>query len=299
MSEYRGVTAEEFAPLAAIAEKYGVAEKENLFRFVDTRLNKEYDVWLMRGIRGRLILKKDKKRRGDKTVYDTYFAGRDFAVPEIYDSITIGEDLYVVMEYADADDARDCSADQTSIIGKQLARIQSAHLRQGGHTEEADRYFKYVEDCCSKIHGWFDDFDEVYEIVRERFFDAPHTLIHDDLLPINVLWLKEKIWFIDWETSGILPYFLDLARFAFVTDGERHFYIPHDAGMAFLDAYYREMWENNDFYEDKEQFLRDVAISAFCQYASFLSYDDEATARETTDFRYMQEIIRYLRAPKS
>lgn len=47
MTEYRAITAEEFAPLAAIAGKYGAVNHEEIVRFADMRLKKGYDVWLL------------------------------------------------------------------------------------------------------------------------------------------------------------------------------------------------------------------------------------------------------------
>ena len=296
MTECRMVTAEEFASIASIAEKYGVTKAENCLRFIDTQWDKTYDVWLLNGENGKLILKKDKKRKGDKTVYDAYFAGFDFAVPRIFDSIELGDDLYVVMEYAEGEDARGCSEADAARIGKELARIQSEYLREGGHTKLSDWYFaEMIEDYWNSSKDRFPGSEEVYAFIEKRFFEAPHTLIHDDLLPLNALVNGEKVYILDWETSGIIPYFLDLGRFAFV-DTKGSFYISHDSAMAFLDAYYEEMRKNSTFSFTKEEFLRDVAISAFCQYAMFLHYEDEEErAAETKNYQYMCQILAYLK----
>ena len=300
MTEYRLVTAEEFLPIAAAAEKYGVTDQKNCLRFIDTQLDKIYDVWLLQGEKGKFILKKDKKRKGDKTVFDTYFAGHDFAVPKILEALEIGDDLYVVMEYAEGEDARGCGAEDAARIGWELARIQSAYLTGGGHTKLSDWYFaEMVEDYWNTVKKRFPGYEEVYAFIAGRFFEAPHTLIHDDLLPINALVNREKVYILDWETSGIVPYFLDLGRFAFVTDQDDSFYISHDSAMAFLDAYYEEMRKNPAFTATKEEFLRDVAVSAFCQYVIFLHYeDDEERARETDNYKYMLEILEYLKRVK-
>ena len=297
MTECRTITTEEFAPIASIAERYGVTDAENCLRFVDTRWDKTYDVWLLEGKNGRLILKKDKKRKGDKTVYDAYFAGLNFAVPKILDAIELGDDLYVVMEYAEGEDARDCSAEDAARIGTELGRIQSQYLREGGHTELSDWYFaELVEDYWNSVRHRFPGSEDAYAFVERRFFAAPHTLIHDDLLPLNALVNREKVYIIDWETSGIVPYFLDLARFAFVTGRENEFYIPNSSAMAFLDAYYEEMRKNSAFSFTKEAFLQDVAVSAFCQYAMFLHYEDEEEqAEKTENYQYMCKILAYLK----
>ena len=299
MTELRAITAEEFAPIAAIAASYGVVQPEDCRRFIDTQWDKTYDVWLLSGENGKLILKKDKKRRGDKTVYDTYFARHDFAVPKILDAIKTGEDLYVIMEYAEGEDARGCCETDAARIGTELGRIQSEYLREGGHTKLSDRYFaEMVEDYWNSSKDRFPGSEDVYASIEKRFFDAPHTLIHDDLLPLNALVSREKVYILDWETSGIVPYFLDLGRFAFV-DTKGGFYISHDSAMAFLDAYYKEMRKNSEFTITKEKFFQDVAISAFCQYAMFLHYeDDEEKQTETTNYKYMCKILEYLKQEK-
>lgn len=300
MTEHRSVTAEEFLHIAAVAEKYGVTKKENCLRFIDTQWDKIYDVWLLQGENGKFILKKDKKRRGDKTVYDAYFAGRDFAVPEILDALELGDDLYVVMEYAEGDDARGCGAEDAARIGRELGRIQREYLTEGGHTKLSDWYFtEIVEDYWNTVKERFPGYEEVYAFIAKRFFEVPHTLIHDDLLPLNALVNGGKVYILDWETSGIVPYFLDLGRFAFVTDQDNSFYISHSSAMAFLDAYYEEMRKNPAFTATKDEFLRDTAVSTFCQYVMFLHYeDDEERARETDNYKYMREILDYLKRAK-
>lgn len=293
MSETRVLTADEYSALSAVIERLEI-QNDSIEQFIDSRLDKAYDVYLLDG---KAVLKKCDSKCRDKNKYDRYFAGHNFAVPKVLDSVTVGEETYILMEYVEGSDARNCSREDAGRIGKELAGIQSHYLITGGHTDAADFYFsEYVSDYCSKVKSYFNDFDSVFQIVEKRFFEAPHSLIHDDLLPINVILGEQKPWIIDWATAGMFPYFLDLARFAFVDGGECGFYIPYGSGMAFLDAYYEEMQKNADFKINRKQFYRDVAISAFCQYSMFLYYEDDAGHMESTkDYRYLKEIIQYLR----
>lgn len=293
MKETRELTADEYSALSAVIERLEL-QNAAIERFIDARFDKVYDVYLLDG---KTVLKKCDAECRDKNKYDRYFAGRDFAVPKILDRVTAGEETYILMEYAQGRDARDCSAEDAKQIGTELARIQSHYLIPGGHTGAADFYFsEYVSDYCSKVKKHFNDFDSVFRIVEKRFFEAPHSLIHDDLLPINVILGAQKPWIIDWATAGMFPYFLDLARFAFVDSGKCGFLISHESGMAFLDAYYEEMRKNPNFETDKKQFYMDVAISAFCQYSMFLYYEDGAEQIESaTDYKYLKEIIEHLK----
>lgn len=297
MNEYRSLTEEERAALSAVLERFGITDSGNIARFVDSRLKKVYDVYLINGKDGKMVLKKCDKNCRDPKKYDLYFAGHDFAVPKILDRASIGEETYIIMEYAEGGDARDCGEDDAKKVGTELARIQSHYLTSGGHTKLSDYYFKeYVADFCEKIKGYFENFDTVFQAVEKRFFEAPHSLIHDDLLPINVLLNGDRAWILDWATAGFFPYFLDLARFAFVQSGNDQFYISHESGMAFLDAYYEEMRKNPKFEMDKNRFYQDVAISAFCQYAMFLYYEEDTEQIQSTiDYQFMREIIAYLK----
>lgn len=293
MSETRALTAEEYSSISAVIERFGF-QNESVERFIDSHLHKVYDVYLL----GRkAVLKKCDSKCRDKSNYDLYFAGHNFAVPKILDSVTVEQETYILMEYVKGSDARNCSTEDAARIGEELARIQSHYLITGGHTDGADLYFtEYVSGCCRRIKKYYNDFDSVFQLVERRFFEAPHSLIHDDLLPINVILDNGKPWIIDWTTAGILPYFLDLARFAFVESDECGFYIPFESGMAFLDAYYEEMQRNADFKIDRRQFYADVAISAFCQYSMFVcDEDDVERMKSSKDYKYLKEIIEYLR----
>lgn len=290
MSETRALSADEYTALSAVLERLQI-QNASIERFIDTRLEKVYDVYLLDG---KTVLKKCDAECRDQIKYERYFAGHDFAVPKILDHVTVGASSYILMEYAQGRDARACSPADAERIGTELARIQSHYLIPGGHTGPADFYFsEYVSDFCSKVKNYFADFDSVFQIVEKRFFEAPHSLIHDDLLPINVILGEEKLWIIDWAEAGMFPYFLDLARFAFVDSGKCGFFVSHEAGMAFLEAYYQEMGKNPDFKINRKQFYMDAAISAFCQYAMFLYYEDDVESSK--DYQYLKEIMEYLK----
>ena len=298
LTEHRVLTEQERKELQSVIERLSLQKEEDILRFVDTNLDKIYDVYLIK-IQGHTrILKKLEERHFDKTKYDTYFAGKGFAVPEIFDTISIDGKDYVLMEMIEGPDARNCSIVDAEKIGLELARIQSCYLTNGGHTETAEYYWnRYLEKYYEKLKAIFSDIDDVWEKTKQRFFDVPQTLIHDDLLPINVLIGEDKPWIIDWEIAGIYPYFLDLARFAYVfCSVDNAFFISNEAAKAFIDAYYEEMKKNPKFDIDKKQFLYDVAISTLYQYIMFQDYDKSVEELEdTVDFKYLVEIIRYFK----
>ncbi len=290
MNENRILSLEEWSEFSPVFERLGYPDHDSVTRFIDTRLNKTYDVFLLDG---RIVLKKADR---DKEKYDKYFAGHDFAVPPIYDSFQLGGECWVTMPYVKGSDARYCTVEDAGRVGKELAKIQSHYLSLDTHYEECKRYFdRNVLRFWNKVSSYFPTYDGVFQFVQARYFTAPRTLIHDDFLPINVLLNGKDIWLIDWTHTQILPYFLDLARFAFVADENGERFISDEAAMAFFDAYYAVMSNNPSFKIEKQDFLCDVAISAFCQYSMFVFYDDTDKVTESADYQSLQSILEYLK----
>ncbi len=291
MPESRSLTNEEWAEFAPIFEKVGICNPDSVRRFVDTRLNKIYDVFLLDGS---LVLKKSDR---DKEKYDRYFAGHDFPVPPIISSIQHGNDCWVTMPVVNGSDAKDCSPDDATKVGRELAKIQSYYLGIDTNPEGCKSYFnRKVLKYWYKSGRYFPEYtdSDIFPQIEARFFSAPRTLIHDDFLPINALLDGENAWLIDWTYADILPYFLDLGRFAFVGYEEGKLYIPAESAEAFLETYYAEMSKNPLFKIEKQEFLCDVAISAFCQYSMFVSFEDEEKVRESEDYRALGKILEYL-----
>lgn len=294
MTEHRIATAEEKVMLHNLFEKLQIHPSVKVSRFIDTRLNKEYDVYWLQDDSKSYLVKKTDESCMDQKKYDIYFKGHSFAVPEIYDTVEIGQDCYSILQCIDGPDARGCSPEEATTIGACLANIQSHYLTYKENPDTAQFYFRYIEKYYEKASGYFSSFNTVWEYAKQRFYEVPLTLIHDDLLPINVLLGADHPWIIDWETAGMYPYFLDLARFAFVTDQKDELYISKEAAMAFLKAYYETMKQNPKFKIEEKQYYLDVAIAAFYQYVMFFYYEEEETIKQGKIYQYLKELITYI-----
>ena len=289
MNESRRLTAEEWSDFAHVFEKAGVFGMDSVQRFVDTRLDKIYDVFLLNGD---IVLKKSDR---DKEKFEKYFAGHDFSVPEISSCFQDGDDCWVTMPYINGTDARDCSPDDAGLVGRELARIQSYYLGVGTNPDGCKGYFeRKVLRFWEKSRNYFPEYSDAFEAIEDRFFSVPRTLIHDDFLPINALLDGKDAWLIDWTYADILPYFMDIGRFAFVGYEEGKRYISHESAIAFLKSYYEEMSKNSQFTITSQDFLTDVAISAFCQYSMFVYFRDDEKVQWSEDYITLKKILEYL-----
>lgn len=70
----------------------------------------------------------------------------------------------------------------------------------------------------------------------------------------------DKPYFIDWEIAAIYPYFIDISRFALVTDDKQEFNICEEAQNGFFNSYYEEMAKNPLFKVSREQYRMDMVI---------------------------------------
>ena len=298
MNEYRLVTKEERENILPVLKAFGIDTDEEIFRFIDTKLDKIYDVYLINDSE-KIVIKKSNKQNGDIITYNNYFKGNDFSVPKILKNIEINSDYYVEMPFVKGTDARGCSILDAERIGKALAEIQSFYLQKPEKSERLANYFEnHLLKHINKVKPYYKDYEAIFTYVENRFFEVPMTVIHDDLLPINIFIDGEDINIIDWEYAQILPYFMDLARFAYIYDMENKMNISEFSANSFMESYYSEMKKNIGFKINYKDFYIDVAISALLQYVLFLSYGleyNKEKAMESLDNKYFKKILDYLK----
>lgn len=293
MKDRRLATTEEITTILPVIEDLGLPVPKIVYRFIDYEFDKTYDVYLLDDT---YIVKKLDRDARDLVKYNMYFRDKNFAVPRILADVRLGEDTYVLMPYIQSVDSRDCTPMQARKVAMELAKIHSYYLVSNGHSQSADMYYnKYVKPDYESSKVYAPESEPLFKALTQRFFDAPKTLVHDDLLPINVLFEREKVWLIDWATAGMYPYFLDLARFCYVFCAESYDHISKAASHAFLETYYEEMSKNHLFNITQDQFRLDVVYSAFIQYSMFLaSAKDINKGKLSFDYAYFKRIIGYL-----
>lgn len=224
----------------------------------------EYEVWLVTSEKAKYVLKKAKNR--ELQVYSTFFSDNLSGVPRFYGSVCEDGTDYFLMEYVCGDDMRRC--DRASLI-KALDALISLQDKFWGYT--ADGFFsdslknrinrgKYLGDAL---------LERVYADFLVSFESVPKTLCHDDLLPFNVLVSEKGATIIDWETAGILPYPVSLARLiAHTEENEKAFFYMRDEDKAFAIDYYFEnlVKQKGISYEEYRNTLYLFLLYEYCEW---------------------------------
>lgn len=251
------------------------------YRFCDDVAgeHKVYDVYQIVRPDGAFILKhydNPKRFETEKSVYERFSA--DLPVPR-----ALGfADGWAAMSYLAGGDLREMTDDSVCAAAAAVAKLMNAfppgqdYDRAVAESEIAYRE-KRLESLKSEPL-----LCAAYKLFLDRVREMPLTLANGDLLPLNCIYDGERVYIIDWEYGGFMPYALDLGRFL-AHSGEDPVYpyrMTETQKRLFIDVIYDGLREK----PDKAVFERDVKLAVFDETVMVLSfwYKDPNTARDET-----------------
>lgn len=181
-------------------------------RFHLQAYQRDYDVFLLTGHRGSVVVKSTKDIN-EVHAYGILETSSIESTPQVYFIDKDQDNYLIVMAYVQAKDQE-----------WTLETIKDLAIRLGKvHTCVA-----MVEPAVGKLRKWHpDSHEDLYalmdsEITRahvdmicrshEILSGAYKTLIHGDMIPLNVVDSPDGVKIIDWEHCGIGPYILDMGR---------------------------------------------------------------------------------------
>ena len=120
----------------------------------------------------------------------------------------------------------------------------------------------------------------------DRFLNAPRTLVHGDMFPVNILVDGDNICFIDWANATDFSYMMDVGRLTSIID-KKTLRPMCPCADAVIEAYYNKVKDRLGLsYED---YLHDIRIAQFIELAFCYSpgrlpesdrvYNDEISKR--------------------
>ncbi len=257
------------------------------YRFCDDVAgeHKVYEVYRIDHPSGTFVLKRfDNPRRfeAEKAIYERFTD--DLPVPR---AIGFAENA-MVTAFVPGDDLREMTDESVCRAADSLAEIINAFPLGYGYdrtvTESEIAYREKRLECLKSEPLLL----AAYTQFLERLRKMPLTLANGDLLPINCLDDGKRVYIIDWEYGGFMPYALDLGRFT-SHSGEGPVFpyrMTETQKRLFIDRIYESLHEK----PEKAVFERDVKLAVFDELIMVLSfyYSDPAAARDET-FRIYSE----------
>ena len=196
-----------------------------------------YQVWRIDTDNTSYILKQAKENEAE--IYQSILAPLKDGIPTLYQTITIEDKIYLLMEYIEGENLCKCNrAKLTSaldaLISLQKETWEASSYGFDNSLKHRQNRSKHLNDPL--LENAYDRFLQVYQ-------STPKALCHDDLLPFNVIASNHKAVLIDWEAGGILPYPTSFARLIAHAEEnpETFFYMANKDKEFAIDYYYAHL----------------------------------------------------------
>ena len=250
---------EDVAALQPVVEKLAGMGSFEAYRFCDdfADIHKRYDVFKIVYSGGTAILKQyDEAPEAfecEKKIYQMFPA--EAPVPRVLGF----SDGFMMTEYIPGDDLKKTTDETAAAAGRSVAEIMNAFPfdREYDRTD-ADKLIARRKERAEFLKNE-PLLRDAYAVYLDRLKEMPLTMGNGDFLPINCIYTGERVYIIDWEFGGFLPYALDIARFIAHggEDGRYTYRMTDKQKQIFVDAIY----ENMKMKPDRKKFERDVQMA--------------------------------------
>ncbi len=228
--------------------------------------HKRYEVFRIVHPRGTFVLKrfnKPERFAAEKAILERF--SPDLPVPRV---LGFSADS-VLMEYIAGDDLKEMTDESVSAAAASLAEIMNAFPLGDYDRAVADKEIAYREKRLDTLKN-----EPLLYAAYSRFLDRvremPLALANGDLVPINCIDDGKRVYLIDWEYGGFMPYALDVGRF--LAHSGEHAVYPYRMNdtqkTLFCDRIYEALHEK----PDRSVFNRDVRLAVFDEWIMIVSW---------------------------
>ncbi len=243
----------------------------SLTQFYDTAMEKSYDVYLVDTQTEKFVMKSGEKELNQ---YRRYFSSGDFPVPQIWPkTVSRDEHTWFLMEYLPGSDLRGADCDRVLESVEALAKLHSRFWIEQPTPQQEDRYSGYYRRFIPRFLE-APALQNALETLIARMNICPRTLIHDDLLPINVQLTEHGVRFMDWQYCGIYPYFMDICRLLVHEAGEIGSSFPEEVRAAAFARYYDTLIASGCTNLSPETYRNDIRLGTIAELISCLQQED-------------------------
>ena len=247
--------------------------------------HKRYEVFRIVHPRGTFVLKrfnKPERFAAEKAILERF--SPDLPVPRV---LGFSADS-VLMEYIVGDDLKEMTDESVSAAAASLAEIMNAFPLGDYDRAVADKEIAYREKRLDTLKN-----EPLLYAAYSRFLDRvremPLTLANGDLVPINCIDDGKRVFLIDWEYGGFLPYALDLGRF--LAHSGEHAVFPYRMSDAQKALFCDRIYTSLTVKPDRGVFDRDVKLAVFDEWIMVLQFylKDPAVPKDETFFVYSEK----------
>ena len=222
-----------------------------------------YQVWRIDTDNTSYILKQAKENEAE--IYQSILAPLKDGIPTLYQTITIEDKIYLLMEYIEGKNLCKCNrAKLTSaldaLISLQKETWEASSCGFNNSLKHRQNRSKHLNDPL---------LEKAYKQFLQVFQSTPKALCHDDLLPFNIISTEQKAVLIDWEAGGILPYPTPFARLiAYTEENMDALFYMSDADKSFaIDYYYDNLLKDKCvLYDDWQNTLEYFLFYEYCEW---------------------------------
>ena len=233
----------ELRDIVKLIDAVPVTEQAVVTQLKHVEDDEPYQVWTIDTGAARYILKEAKEDEAETYRLILSELNTD-CIPAIYQTISAGEKIYLLMEYIDGENLCHCNRAKLTLALDALISLQrktwnNRSLVDYGYSFEKslhgrEQRGKYLNDPL---------LEEAYEKFMRMYRTVPRALCHDDLLPFNVLASDNRAVLIDWECGGILPYPTAFARLIAHSEETENalFFMTSEDRIFAIDYYYNNL----------------------------------------------------------
>ena len=262
--------AEDVSELKDALRNLAGIETFEAYRFCDDFANehKRYDVFKIVHPGGTCVLKQfgdENRREAEEAAYRLFPEG--LPVPRLL-GFTDG---FMLMEFIPGGDLKEPSDEGVAAAAKSLAEIMNAFpFREDYDRSVCEVEIDYRKTRIACLLGE-PLLMAAYMQFLERIGDMPLTLGNGDFVPLNCILNGGRVYVVDWEYSGFMPYALDIVRFI-AHAGENAEVFPYRMTEAqkqrFVDTVYDSLKEK----PARDVFDRDLRLALLDEYVMVLKY---------------------------
>lgn len=187
-----------------------VGENPRIQQFRSETYDRDYSVFLLESDHRQIVMKRtnDKDEGLGVKLFKTY---PNPYVPEVYFLIETEACTWIVMEYI-GNGTDDYTKGHLELLVKALAEIHNSYVLNA-MVRTSFRHWKPLLDLESFVDQEITyEYAQLMKTSQEILSQCKKTLIHDDMIPLNVIFTNHEIKIIDWEYAMYGPYILDMGR---------------------------------------------------------------------------------------